>query len=276
MSEDRNQRSVEEALLLCDEHDGVATITLNSPSNFNALSSAMIAALQAALDKVATRREIRVVVLAANGKAFCAGHDLREMRSHDDETWHRALFDRCSTLMMTIESLPQPVIAKVQGIATAAGCQLVATCDLAVASDEARFATSGINLGLFCSTPAVAITRTVSSKRAAKLLFTGAFIDARTAAEIGLVNQAVAANELDAATDTLAKRIATQSAAALFSGKRLLRELRDARASADAPPLARAYELASANMARDMQTTDAKAAIDAFIRKVQRPPWAHE
>jgi enoyl-CoA hydratase/carnithine racemase len=267
--------SLEEAMVLLDSRDGVATITLNSPANFNVLSSHMIAALQTTFDEVAARRDVRVVVLAANGKAFCAGHDLREMRSHDDEAWHRALFDRCSTLMMTIELLPQPVIAKVQGMATAAGCQLVATCDLAIASDDARFATSGINLGLFCSTPAVAVTRIASPKRAAELLFTGEFIDAKRAVESGLINRAVPAAELDAATDALATRIASQSAAALVSGKRLLQQLRGAQQPAGAPSVAHAYELAAANMAHDMQSHDAKLGIDAFLNKAVRGPWGH-
>jgi enoyl-CoA hydratase/carnithine racemase len=274
MSAVKNQTdSLEDAPVLLAARDGVAMLTLNRPTNFNALSSTMIAALQSALDELAARRDVRVVVLAATGKAFCAGHDLREMRSHEDEAWHRALFDRCSKLMMTIESLPQPVIAKVQGIATAAGCQLVATCDLAIASDDARFATSGINLGLFCSTPAVAVTRIASPKRAAELLLTGEFIDAKSAVESGLINRAVPAGELDAATDALAARIASQSAAALVSGKRLLRQLRGAQAQAGGSSLAQAYELAAANMARDMQSHDAKLGIDAFLNKTVRGPW---
>ncbi len=262
--------SLEEPLVLLDERGAVATLTLNSPANFNALSSAMIETLHSAVDAIAARRDLRVVVIAANGKAFCAGHDLREMRAHEDEAWHRALFDRCSALMIHIASMPQPVIAKVQGVATAAGCQLVATCDLALASNEARFATSGINLGLFCSTPAVAITRLVSAKQAAALLFTGEFIDAATAVSIGLINRAVPAAELDVATGALATQIASQSAAALLSGKRLLRELHGE------PALADAYALASANMARDMQTCDARTGIDAFVAKTKRPPWRHE
>jgi enoyl-CoA hydratase/carnithine racemase len=266
MTEDR---SLDESLVLSSVSGAVATLTLNRASNFNALSSTMIAALQAALDEIAVRSDIRVVVLGANGKAFCAGHDLREMRAHEDQAWQRALFDRCSTMMMTIEAMPQPVIAKVQGIATAAGCQLVATCDMAIASNEARFATSGINLGLFCSTPAVALTRNVAAKHAAEMLFTGDFVDAERAAAIGLVNRAVAAVSLDTETYRLAERIASQSAQALFSGKKLLRELKRA------DSLAAAYAAAANNMACDMSSHDARAGIDAFLSKTPRPDWEH-
>jgi enoyl-CoA hydratase/carnithine racemase len=266
------ERSLDEPLVLSTRRDGIATLQLNSPSNFNALSSAMIAALQFELDSLANDRKIRVVILAASGRAFCAGHDLREMREHDDEEWHRALFDQCSKLMMTIEALSQPVIAKVQGVATAAGCQLVATCDLAIASLDAKFATSGINLGLFCSTPAVAVSRVMPAKKAAELLFTGEFIDSATARELGLINEAVPSAALDGATDSLAQRIAQQSGAALASGKRLLKSLR---AVGKMPESADAYVIAAANMARDMQTADAKAGIDAFLNKTARVAWSH-
>lgn len=267
------ERSLDEPLVLSTRRDGIATLQLNTPSNFNALSSAMIAALQLELDALANNREIRVVMLAASGRAFCAGHDLREMREHDEEKWHRALFDRCSTLMMTIDALPQPVIAKVQGVATAAGCQLVATCDLAVASLEAKFATSGVNLGLFCSTPAVAVSRVMPAKKAAELLFTGEFIDATRAVELGLINDAVPAAELDGAADSLAQRIAQQSGAALASGKRLLKALRAAGTMGESTD---AYAIAAANMARDMQTADAKAGIEAFLNKTARVEWSHQ
>jgi enoyl-CoA hydratase/carnithine racemase len=258
-----------ESLVLREIADGIATLTLNSPTNFNALSSAMIAALCAAIDEVGAREDVRVIVLAAIGKAFCAGHDLREMRAHEDEAWHRDLFDRCSAMMMAIEMLSQPVIAKVQGIATAAGCQLVATCDLAIASSDAKFATSGISLGLFCSTPAVAVTRNVNAKRAAELLFTGDFIDAATAEKIGLINRAVAPDKLDDEVHSLAARIASQSMAAIGSGKKLLRELRSATSPEER------YRLAAANMARDMQTEDAKMGIGAFVSKTPKRGWVH-
>lgn len=261
--------SLDEPLVLLAARDGIATLTLNRAANFNALSSAMIAALQRSFDELAQRSDVRVVILAAQGRAFCAGHDLREMRAHDDQAWHQALFARCSKLMLTIDALPQPVIACVQGIATAAGCQLVATCDLAVASEDATFATSGINLGLFCSTPAVAVTRTIGEKFAAELLFTGEFIDAERAASVGLINRAVPAPLLVAETERLAARIAAQSGQAVRSGKRLLRELRRSAA------LAKDYELGGSNMARDMQTRDAKAGIDAFLGKTNSPNWEH-
>ncbi len=269
---DGNQTgSVEEDFVLLGVGDGVATVTINRPSNFNALSSAMIDALQAALDGIAAHRDIRVVVLAASGRAFCAGHDLRELRAHDDEQWHRALFERCSRMMTTIQALPQPVIAKVQGVATAAGCQLVASCDMAVASVDARFATSGINLGLFCSTPAVAISRALPAKQAAEMLFTGAFIDARRAVEIGLINRAVTTSELDHAVSEIAAQVASQSTAAIVSGKRLLRALNQMREAT--LTLGAAYALAGANMARDMQSVDAKQGIDAFLKKTPRGEW---
>lgn len=270
------ERSLDQSPLLLAQSDGIATLTLNTPANFNALSSAMIAALQAALDQLAGDSSVRVIVLAATGRAFCAGHDLHEMQTQPDQAWHRALFDRCSKMMMTIDAIPQPVIAKVQGLATAAGCQLVTSCDLAVASYEARFATSGINLGLFCSTPAVALLRNLSAKHAAEMLFTGEFIDAQTAATIGLVNRAVAATELDATTAALATRIASQSGAAVASGKRLLRKLRDRSSPPNGDPLAHAYAIAADNMARDMQTLDANAGIAAFLGKKPRPDWRHE
>jgi enoyl-CoA hydratase/carnithine racemase len=264
--------SLEEPFLLRKFDDGIATFTLNRPENFNALSSEMIAALQSAFDTVAERRDIRVVVIAARGRAFCAGHDLRELRAIADRASQRALFDRCSAMMMTIASLPQPVIAKVQGIATAAGCQLVATCDLAVASDDARFATSGINLGLFCSTPAVALTRVVAAKHAAEMLFTGEFINADIAARYGLINRAVAAELLDATTTELARRIASQSRAALTSGKQLLRRLRQS--SKDTTLLD--YNVAADHMARDLESADAQLGIDAFLSKSARAPWTHQ
>lgn len=259
--------SLEEAPVLRSAHEGVVTLTLNRPAQYNALSSAMIAALQGAVDALATDANCRVLVIAAQGRAFCAGHDLREMRAHPDEAWQRALFTRCSRLMLSLAELPQPVIAAVQGVATAAGCQLVASCDLAVAGQSARFATSGINLGLFCSTPAVALTRTLAARHAAEMLFTGEFITATRAAEWGLINRAVDDNALMNEVNTLALRLASQSATALASGKRLLRQI--AGASADT-----AYAHAAANMARDMQSIDARDGIDAFIGKRPQPAWS--
>ncbi len=179
----------ENALVLRQDEAGVATLTLNRPKQYNALSQAMLGALQTALDTVGTDPDIRVVVIAGAGTAFCAGHDLKEMRSQTDPAFHRALFAQCGQVMLTINRLPQPVIARIHGIATAAGCQLVAACDLAVASDHARFATSGINVGLFCATPGVALSRNLGRKPALELLLTGEFIDAPTALQQGLINR---------------------------------------------------------------------------------------
>jgi enoyl-CoA hydratase/carnithine racemase len=252
--------SVEDAPILTRVDDAVAVVTLNRPAQYNALSLAIIAALHAALTDVAQRDDVKVVILAAAGRAFCAGHDLREMRAHPGKDWQRALFDQCSALMLFIADMPQPVIAQVHGVATAAGCQLVAACDLAIASDAARFATSGIGLGLFCSTPAVALSRAVPRKHAAELLFTGDFIDAARAREMGLINRVVAADQLDIATQAMAARIARHPRAAIASGKRLLRDQMDL-------PVADAYALAAENMARDMQTIEAQSGIDAFLHQ---------
>ncbi len=185
-----------EPVLLRDAADGIATLTLNRPRAYNALSEELIDALQDALDEIARDKDVRVVILGAAGKAFCAGHDLKEMRATPDASYYRALFAKCSRLMTSIVALPQPVIARVHGIATAAGCQLVATCDLAVAADDARFATNGISNGLFCSTPSVALSRNVAPKQAFEMLFTGEFVDAETARSIGLVNRVVPEAEL--------------------------------------------------------------------------------
>lgn len=267
--------SVDEPLVTVRNEHGIATLTLNRPANYNALSSAMIAALHAALNAVATS-DARVVILASRGRAFCAGHDLREMRAHPDETWQRALFDRCSALMLAIRAMPQPVIACVQGVATAAGCQLVATCDLAIASTDARFATSGIALGLFCSTPAVALTRTVSQKHAAELLFTGEFIDAARAEQMGLVNRIVAPEALLSATQHMAEQIARHSFHAIASGKRVLAVLQtQTQPQSQSQSLADAYKTASVNMARDMSSNDARIGIDAFLAKSSPPDWTH-
>src|SRR5699024_2840189 len=202
-----------------DNGDGIVTLTLNRPKQYNALSEAMLAALQVELDERADDRSARVVVLAANGKAFCAGHDLKEMRAHTDKAYQKALFQRCSQVMLSMLSIPQPIIGRIHGMATAAGCQLAATCDLAVASTEARFAVSGINVGLFCSTPAVALSRNVVRKQAMEMLMTGDFIDADTALARGLVNQVVAPAELDAAVRALADKICAKSGAAVATGK---------------------------------------------------------
>jgi enoyl-CoA hydratase/carnithine racemase len=246
-----------------EDRDGVATLVLNRPEQANALSEALLAALQESLDEIARAPDVRVVVIAGAGRAFCAGHDLREMRARPDEAWYRDLFGRCSRMMQTLRALPQPVIARVHGVATAAGCQLVASCDLAVASETARFATSGVNLGLFCSTPAVALSRAVPPRAALELLLTGAFVDAATARALGLVNRVVAPEALDAAVDELAGAIAAKSPVAVRMGKALFhRQLGMA--------LPEAYALASETMARNLMAEDAAEGIDAFLAR--RPP----
>ncbi len=260
--------SLEESFVLIETDGAVLTLTLNRPLLFNVLSSGMIKALQAALEEVRVNRDVRVVVLAGSGRAFCAGHDLREMQAHRDRPWLTGLFGQCSAVMLTIAQLPQPVIACVQGVATAAGCQLVAACDLAIAGHSARFATSGVNLGLFCSTPAVAVTRTLAAKHAAELLFTGEFIAAEQAERWGLINRYVDDSTLTQAAQQWAQSIASKSGAALASGKALLRAQRDL-------SLADAYALAGDNMAHDMLSADAGLGIHAFIEKQPMPEWMH-
>jgi len=253
----------EEPRLLRSQEGGVVALTLNRPAQFNALSEALLADLQAALDAIAGDPAARVLVISGAGKAFCAGHDLKEMRAHPDRAYQQALFDRCARVMMTITGLPQPVIARVHGIATAAGCQLVASCDLAVAADTARFATSGINVGLFCSTPSVALARNVGRKQAFEMLVTGEFIDALQARERGLVNRVVPAEELDAEVARLAAAIVAKSPVAVSAGKRVFyRQLELG--------MAEAYALASQVMVENMMAEDAGEGIDAFIEK--RPP----
>jgi enoyl-CoA hydratase/carnithine racemase len=225
----------------------------------------MLDALQAAFDDVGRDESLRVVIIAANGKAFCPGHDLKEMRSQDDRAFHQALFDKCARLMLTITQLRQPVIARVHGIATAAGCQLVANCDLAVVAEEARFAVSGINVGLFCSTPAVPLSRNMGRKQAMHMLLTGDFISAQTAQQYGLVNAVVPAAELEAATLALAQKIVAKSAHAIAIGKDMFyRQL--------PLDLAEAYAYASERMACNMDSHDAREGIDAFIQK-RKPEW---
>lgn len=255
----------EEPILLREDQAGVATLTLNRPRQYNALSEAMLAGLQTELDAIAADPSIRVVVIAAKGKAFCAGHDLKEMRATPDQDYYTALFKQCSRMMLTLTSLPQPVIAKVQGLATAAGCQLVAACDLAVAVDTARFATSGINVGLFCATPAVAVSRNLSRKQAMELLLTGEFIDARAALQQGLINRVAPAEELDTAVQQLVEAILAKSAVAVSTGKQMF--YKQLEMGMDA-----AYQYASEVMACNMMAEDATEGIDAFMQKRQ-PVW---
>src|ERR1700720_2785541 len=204
-----------EPLVLQERRDGVATLTLNRPAQYNALSEQMLAALHGAFDALADDASVRVVVLGGAGKAFCAGHDLKQMKANPSLEYYQRLFDDCSRLMMRIQTLPQPVIARVQGIATAAGCQLVATCDLAIAADDARFAVSGVNIGLFCATPSVPLSRNVGRKAAFEMLVTGEFIDAATAMQRGLVNRCVAADRLDAETDPPTAAFVAQAPSAI-------------------------------------------------------------
>ena len=247
--------------------DGVTTLTLNRPKQFNALSEEMLDALNTELDRVATDERVHCVVIAAEGRAFCAGHDLKQMRATPDKAYYQTLFARCGALMQAIVALPVPVIARVQGIATAAGCQLVASCDLAVAARSARFAVSGINAGLFCSTPAVALSRNVGRKRAMEMLFTGEFIDADQARDWGLVNRVADDDALDDALGELTASICAKSAVAVRTGKAMFhRQL--------AMPLEEAYAYAGEVMACNMMAEDAGEGIDAFIDK--RPPkWRH-
>ncbi|WP_010097619.1 enoyl-CoA hydratase [Burkholderia ubonensis] len=252
-----------EPLLQREARDGVVTLRLNRPQQFNALSEAMLASLHDAFESLAADPHVRCVILAAEGKAFCAGHDLREMRGKPDLDHYRALFAQCSRVMLAMRALPVPVIARVHGIATAAGCQLVAACDLAIAADTARFAVSGINVGLFCSTPAVALSRSVAAKRAFDMLVTGRFVDAATAAAWGLVNEAVPEDALDAAVARKVAEIVAKSPAAVRYGKAMFYRQREMR-------LDDAYAYAGDVMARNMMEEDAGEGIDAFLEK--RPP----
>ena len=256
---------ISKTILLREDKGGIAVLTLNRPKQYNALSGALLTDLQQALDEIGADASIRVVIIAANGKAFCPGHDLKEMRSSEDKAFHQALFNQCSAMMLTINQLPQPVIAEVNGIATAAGCQLVANCDLAVASQEARFAVSGINVGLFCSTPAVPLSRNLPRKAAMQMLLTGDFISAQTAQAYGLINEVVEAVDLKQATRDLALKIAAKSSPAIKLGKQMFyRQL--------TMDLSEAYAFASEKMACNMDSEDAREGIDAFIDK-RKPDW---
>jgi enoyl-CoA hydratase/carnithine racemase len=254
-----------EPLLLRQDDGGVVTLTLNRPAQFNSLSRSLMSELQAELDRVAADAGARVLVLAGAGKAFCAGHDLKEMRSNPAKEFQRALFGQCSKLMLTLVRMPQPVIARVHGIATAAGCQLVSMCDLAVASDNSRFAVSGVNLGLFCSTPSVGLARNVGRKQALEMLLTGDFIDAQTALARGLVNRVVPPAQLDAEIRKLTDSILAKTPVAIRAGKQMFyRQLEMG--------LDEAYELANEVMACNMMAEDAQEGIDAFVAK-RKPQW---
>jgi enoyl-CoA hydratase/carnithine racemase len=249
-----------EPVLLRADDKGIATLTLNRGAKFNTLSSDLIAGVQDQLDAIANDPSIRVVVIAGSGKAFCAGHDLAEMRADSSLEAITILFQQCSKMMVTLTQIPQPVIARVHGMATAAGCQLVAQCDLAVAAKEATFATSGINLGLCCSTPMVAVTRNLPRKQAMELLVTGNFIDAETAHQYGLVNRVVAGDQLDDTVAELAANITSKSPIAIARGKELFYKQLES-------GLESAYELATKAIADNMQDQDTRTSIDAFIEK---------
>ena len=250
----------EAPLLGLERRGAVVQLTLLHGAKYNVLSAAMLAALQDAFERIAADRQVRVVVLAAEGRAFSAGHDLNEMGGETTHAELHALFRSCSQLMLTIQNLPQPVIARVQGVATAAGCQLVAMCDLAVASTDARFAVSGINVGLFCSTPAVALSRNVPQKVALEMLLTGEFIDAQTARERGLVNRVVPPELLDAEVDKLALSIAGKSAEAVAAGKRLFYQQRDL-------PIEAAYARATDLIADNATWDEARSGIARFTKR---------
>src|SRR6267378_2226285 len=252
-------------LVLEQRRGGVAFLTLNRPAQYNALSEEMLAALHATLDALSTDASVRVVVLGGAGKAFCAGHDLKQMKATRSLEYYRRLFDVCSRLMMRIQSMPQPVIARVHGTATAAGCQLVAMCDLAVASDDARFAVSGINVALFCSTPSVPLARNISRKQAMEMLLTGDFIDAATAKFRGLVNRVVSIEKLDAEVRALADAILAKSPVAVTIGKKMFYKQIEMGMEA-------AYEYASEVMVCNMMAEDVGEGIDAFTQK-RAPNW---
>ncbi len=258
----------EEALVLRQDKDGIARLTLNRPAARNALSRPMIAALQTEFDRIAADPSIGVVILAGNGPAFCAGHDLKEMRGADyGERYAEDLFEACARLMQRIVSLPQPVIARVHGIATAAGAQLVASADLAIATDDARFATPGVNIGLFCSTPMVALSRNISHKHTLQMLLTGDLIDAPTALRFGLINEHVSGEQLDVAVEVLAVKIASKSRHTLAVGKAAYYRQAEL-------PLDEAYAYAKGVMVHNLQARDAREGIDAFIDK-RHPTWCH-
>jgi enoyl-CoA hydratase/carnithine racemase len=249
-----------EELVLVEASDGIATVTLDRPGHFNALSSALIDKMQTTLDRLAADSDVRVVVLAARGRGFCSGHDLKEIRAMRDVAEVESLFARCSRMMMTFTEMPQPVIAKVHGLATAAGCQLVAACDLAVASTTATFATPGVNIGVFCSTPGVALGRAVGRKHAMEMLLIGTPITADRASAIGLVNRVVSPDALDAEVSALATLIASKSSSAIGSGKPVFyRQLE--------MPLAEAYEVAGHSIACDVFTEEGKEGVNAFLGK---------
>ena len=256
----------QEPILLREDRDGVCTLTMNRPQQLNLLTSEMLSALQDAFTEISSNQKIRVVILAGAGKGFCAGHDLKEIKALKELPKIEALFGQCSRMMQTIPLLPQPVIAKVQGVAAAAGCQLVAQCDLAVAADGVKFVTSGVTWGFFCSTPGVAVGRNLQRKHAMEMLLTGEPISAQRALEWGLVNRVVAPEQLDAEVQKLAETIAAKPPATVAAGKRAFYQQMDL-------GLEQAYALASGVIAASFAHEEGRAGVDAFIER--RPPPKH-
>lgn len=252
-------------LLLREDRDAVAWLKLNRPAAYNALSLDLMGAVSDQLDAIAEDRSVRAVVISAAGKGFCAGHDLKELRANPTKDFYQKTFQACSRLMLGVVRLPQPVIARVHGIATAAGCQLVASCDLAVAADSARFGTPGVNIGLFCSTPMVALSRNVGRKQAMQMLLTGDMIDAATARDFGLINEAVAEAQLDEAASAWAEKVKSKSSHVLKIGKQAFYR----QAELD---LEQAYAYTAEVMVENMLARDAEEGIDAFIEK-RKPQW---
>ena len=259
-----------EELLKRKDEDAISTLTLNSPNSLNVLSNKMLDCLQSELDKLKTDKKIRVIIIKGSGKAFCAGHDLKEMTlSRQDEDGGKAafktLFDKCAKMMQTIPTLPQPVIAQVHGIATAAGCQLVASCDLAVAAEETKFGVNGVNIGLFCSTPIVALSRNIQRKKVFEMLATGEFIDSEKAYSLGLVNRIAPPDQLDVETWKLAKTIESKLGSAVKIGK-------EAFYNQIAMPIEQAYEYTGNVMVENMLNKDTEEGVSAFIEK-RDPLW---
>lgn len=254
-----------EALIIRKDVDGVSHLIINRPKSYNALSISCMEAMTNEVNTLSSDSSVKVIVLSGSGKGFCAGHDLKEMRANPEREFYEKTFEVCSTLMMSIINSPKPVIAKVHGIATAAGCQLVSTCDLAIADENTRFATPGVNIGLFCSTPMVALSRNVTRKHAMEMLLTGDFISAQRAYEIGLVNRVVPMDELDSAALELANKIASKSPLTLKIGKEAFYKQLD-------KDMASAYEYCSQVMVENMMVRDAEEGIDAFLEK-RTPVW---
>ncbi len=260
-----NADNADQAVLLREDLAGICTLTLNRPHQYNALSESLIEALQRTFDGIAEDPTVRVVVITGAGRGFCAGHDLKEMSAHTEQSYFEDLFRRCNLMMQSIITLPQPVIAKVHGLATANGCQLVSICDLAIAADSAQFALCGVKLGLFCSTPSVGVSRNILRKRAFELLMTGEFIDARTAASDGLISRAVPEYQLDAEVTRLAESIIANPADAIGLGKKMFYRQLELN-------LEDAFDYAGGVMARNMMAEDAREGIAAFLEK-REPKW---